>query len=515
MFLNHYKCKSNKSNAFYCTAVDMAVTSITMRSKSLKQYLSLQDDLYKDIWFNKWQIEKVKKLCFMNQCLRMVIKKIISRFRIRQMKIKNSWNENTIISLLPVEEIPEKYNIKLYDRGRYWSFDARELVRSFEIGLRHHQDTYPDPVHPLNPWAGRRMTNSELHTVCDKFVEMGIRIPIFLNAFADSGFDINSFSFNYRIIIGINAIEGSIKNMSDSNIVSRIIHYLKREYKKMTNKLSIQVICKRCIHEWIKNNDNKNNIIRIFTKDVLIANNLYEHRYDKKKTNDSIYQILSTDESYLNTHIKNCRKFVKAVHDSYMVVSGSRIGDVLNYNDLTIIEKNDIMKLKLQDIRNVWLENQKSRSTFKRKINQILSNKLQYYNYITNRRYTIICKSCKRIHDIHGIDSINDEGYYTPSKEIQAETQAERQIRTPLPIISTMWNYIPRSPQYTPSPSESESESELEHQSISSSPPPPPPPPPQHTSSVTTDSGDGFPSIRESEIIYIDELMRNRNRNQN
>jgi hypothetical protein len=111
--------------------------------------------------------QEAKEKYFLNQKIRFALKRLVSAYLMKSMKIKNETDPVTL-------EIP-KQSVFLVDYSNRckFQFEAKELLRDFQSRLLTHDDLFPTPLSLRNPLTNTNLTLGQTLSLVNQIYRFG------------------------------------------------------------------------------------------------------------------------------------------------------------------------------------------------------------------------------------------------------------------------------------------------------------------------------------------------------
>jgi len=130
--------------------------------------------------------------------------------------------------------------INIYTNKVKYQFSCTEIKKIFSNALYHNSQGYAEACNPKNPYTNLFFHRETLYYIYLELVKMNERIPKVLQLYAYVNFDIGDFSSKYSSILSDHAIKIYINEMTDTEIVNKIM-------KIVSFYFPYELICKSCI----------------------------------------------------------------------------------------------------------------------------------------------------------------------------------------------------------------------------------------------------------------------------
>ena len=185
-----------------------------------------QQYIYTNIFIsneNKFQIFKSYEI---NIRLKNIINRCINSWKLKK---SLSINKSTLI-LEDINDIPDEEKIVLFCKYKKFTFSINEIVNIMVNSLEKHDDLFPEPELPLNPYTNSKFKLGEIIYIYEKiklFYEKKNKIiPFILTLFKQSKFRIKNLKITFKAYLIQNSCENYVKDLCDSSWIEIFKEFL-------------------------------------------------------------------------------------------------------------------------------------------------------------------------------------------------------------------------------------------------------------------------------------------------
>jgi hypothetical protein len=190
-------------------------------------------------------------------------------------KIKKAlkFDNNIDLQYNNLSTFPDSQKISILQNNTIYYFRLTDLVNIFNEHLFHCQGLFPKPLKPKNPYTNIQFTKHHLYNIYIKLLNLSYNIPIIIQLFVKTQFNVKLLSYQYYEILKENAIvqfpdncdnlfheiiEMVVKTKTKINYVFNPVYLSKIEYKEFNNKL------KKCFIMWLRSQYSSNPYVKEF-----------------------------------------------------------------------------------------------------------------------------------------------------------------------------------------------------------------------------------------------------------
>lgn len=160
--------------------------------------------------FCKTQKNYLTLVRFINYCKR----------QFASIKVQHDLNMNEII-------LDSNKSLKIYQNGAFYYFTLYDLINIFQSALTYTQHFFCEAYIPKNPYTNEQFTTGIMLQIYLALRRSYYKIPLLIEMFYQSGFNIEYFEMKYDYYIREEIIKNFIKNASEeenNEIISEILN---------------------------------------------------------------------------------------------------------------------------------------------------------------------------------------------------------------------------------------------------------------------------------------------------
>lgn len=221
-YITEYEKKNEKENKRTCYTKDIVI---------LSKYEYLYR-LLKNRFITKEQKSSMTELFCKTQRIYFTFQRLLRNWKIKRTPI----NVNTDLYMNPIElETPN--SMIIYQNGAGYMFLLTDIMKILNSALLNSYHFFSDPVEPKNPYTNIPFTYSIMHSIYHKIRLSNFKMPILLQLFYYSNFDINQFTYENEAILRECYINDCLKRADPETMCDHIDRMF--DQFKMTNKIEI------------------------------------------------------------------------------------------------------------------------------------------------------------------------------------------------------------------------------------------------------------------------------------
>lgn len=168
------------------------------------QYISY---LHNNVFLTNEHKDTIAELFCKSQRLYFAFQNLLRRWKIKRLPIA----VNVDLYMNPID--PNQSNtMTIYQNGTGYRFLLTDLIKIVNSSLLNTSHMFSRPIEPKNPYTNVPFTYSILHSIYNKIRYSNFKIPLLMQLYYNSNFNISNFTYDNEAILREHTIEDYLKS---------------------------------------------------------------------------------------------------------------------------------------------------------------------------------------------------------------------------------------------------------------------------------------------------------------